>query len=541
MILNKKLGLDPDYQPTFDDMGLDKPMVSDVEGVDIETLYHVIRKSPEVVAAINAIVEDILSDGYKLEGSKKPIGDVEEFLKNSKFKKILANALFDLITTGNAYILKLSVSEARIKSLLDRLSQNKVIQKFGWKRKEVRNKTFFELKQKGTFKPKDLQNLKSSTVRIDYDEHGTVEGYRQTVNQQTVFFKPNEVTHLSLINLGGSVYGFTPLESLLSDIASLIFAKDYAGKFFENNGIPNLLINLPEAMGEEDRNYQVLKQALKEGKKKDNKWRAIITTGPTDVNQIEPFSKEMRFVDLVKHLTEVVFMALGVPPQRVNPTSAEGTQNELKAYEGYFKKINFLQQIVEEPINELLSEFGKVELSFNRSYKIDELREANIVAILADRRLITEEEARRMMGMEEEKEGTEINEVGQDRDTSALEGEDTRKPEEEELSEPQNREDKPDNKISGKTITRLSKKYNGAMEVAWVDFKSLVERLMPFQDANVLYQETNNQLVLYFHDGKWAYKCKLNKEDIDIEEFKYYLINATRLISDEVDFTSEDI
>jgi len=534
LILNKKignrLGLDPDYTPHWTET--DKPIISGLEGVNIDTLYEVIKKSPEVVASINALVEDIMSDYWKFEGAKKPIEDAETFVENSKFYKILSNALYDLFITGNAYILKLSVSEARIKSLLDRISQNKVMQKFGLKRKEVRKQIFYELKQKNTFVPKDLQNLKASTVYIEYDEHGIIKHYRQTVNENTVIFQPNEIVHLSLINLGGSVYGFTGLEPLLSDIASLIFAKDYAGKFFENNGVPNLLINLPEAMGEEDRNYQVLKQQMKELKKKENKWRALITTGPVNINQIDPFSKEMQFVDLINHFTKIVLMTLGVPPQRINPQETKGSQNELRAYEGYFKKINFLQRLIEGSLNrEIFSEFGKVKLRFNRSYKIDELREANIVAILADRGLITIEEARELMGMEKEMKGEIPNQRGQDRDTRSLRGEDTRKPEDEELTQPQDRQPKPDNKISGRTQTFLEKKYEESKKVRWEDFKALVERIMPFQDANILYHETDEQIMLYFHDGKWSYKCEIDKRDIDVEEFKFdYLTNAVRLL-----------
>lgn len=452
VIINKSKGRDYGLDPDYLDTGVeqDKPLISKVRGVDISTLYDVAKKSPEVTAALFALVEDILSDGWKYEGAKSGSDEAEEFEMNSQLFKKLSNSIFDMLLTGNGYLLKLSINEERIKNLLERLSQKEVMKRFDLNKKDIKKQVFYELRQKNAFKPKDLQVLKSDTVNIKYDEHGKIVHYKQSVQNNTKIFSPEEIIHLTPMNLGGSVFGFNSVEPLLSDIATLIFAKNYAGNFFENNGVPNLIVNLPEAMGEEDRNYQVLQQALKEGKKKVNKWRALVTTGPTEVTQIEPFSKEMQFVDMIREFKQIVLMALGVPPQRVNPQEVKGSgQNELRAYEGYFKKINFLQKIIEGKLNkELFSHFGRIKFKFNRTYKIDELREANIVAILADRKLITVEQAREMMGMEKELgNGTPIETIGQDRDNRALQGQDTRKPETEELSEPKNRPNKPDNKV----------------------------------------------------------------------------------------------
>ncbi len=520
---SRSLGLEPEYTPFFGTY--EKKVQTSIEDIDIGTLYSVIKKSPEVVASINALVEDVLSDGWKFEGSKAPIKDAEEFIKETRFFKIMVNALFDLFTTGNAYILKLAVKEENIKRALEKISQQEVMEKFGFSRKDVKEKIFFELKKRGITKPKDLQLLKSGTTTIEYDKHGRVEKYKQEVGNERIFFDPQDVIHLSLTNIGGAVYGFTPLETLLSDIGTLIFAKEYAGKYFENDGVPNFLINMPEAMGEEDRNFQVLKQQMKELKKKENKWRTLITTGVTNIEQIKPFDQDMQYNELIRHFTKIVFMCLGVPAHRVNFIDEDIKQsNQLRAYEGYFKKINFLQKILEESLNaELFDNFGKIKFVFNRSYKIDELREANIISILADRQLITEEEARKMMGMEEEKKGKEINTRGKDRDTRALRGEDTRRLEEEELSE--NKPNKPDNKVSN-----INKDLTDVIDINFDNFVRMIERIMPFQKANVLYIETPQSFIMFFHDGKWKYRALVNKNTVNTEEFKFqYLNNATRI------------
>ncbi len=440
LITKSKRGLEPNY--TESSGGVDKEIFSGVTNASMETLYNTVKKSPEVVAAFNAIVEDIMSDGYKLEGKGKPKKEAENFLKNSKFYKKLANALYDLFITGNSYVAKLSVNDEKFKQVLDRISQKNIMKQIGLSKKEVTHKLFYVCKQKGVFQPKDLQVLKSGTMTIDYNEHGLVQNYRQDVGQKEVVFKPKEVIHLSGINIGGGVYGFTPLEPLLSDVATLIFGKEYAGKFFEGNGIPNLLINLPEAMGEEDRNYQALKNELEDAKKKAKK--AVVTTGQANIQQIEPFSKEMQYTDIVNSFTRIILMALGVPPARVNPEKTE-SKGDMSPYEGYFKKINFYQRLIEEVLNqELFSSFGDVTFKFNRSYKIDELREANIIAILADRGIITKEKAHEMMDMKDEGK-TPITQRGNDQDNRDLRGEDTRRPEDEQRSQPRDRPNKPDN------------------------------------------------------------------------------------------------
>ncbi len=401
-------GLDEEYQPYFE--RVPKEIQTTLLGITQQTLYDVIKRSPEVVAAMKAIIEDVMADGWRFEGSASAVKKAEKFILQSGFYKVLSNAILDLLITGNAYILKLSVNERELKSLVKRVTKRiaKVMKIDHETEKEIQQMI---IKQTNAFIPKDLQLLKSKTMEIAYDETGEVKYYYQKVGDLERIYNPEDIIHISVMNVGGTVYGFSPLESLLSDLGTLIFAKEYAGKFFENDGMPHLIINLPEASGTEDRNYQVLKQELKELKRKENKFRGLITTGPTNVTTIDRMNKDLQFKELIRHFTQIILMAFGVPPHRIDWTVEvrQGAEAVNKAFESYFKNIAHLQNILEYYLNKQLWTYFNVVMRFKRGYRIDELREANIVAILLDRDAITIEEARKMMGMEEKKPKSEYD------------------------------------------------------------------------------------------------------------------------------------
>lgn len=399
--------LEEDYVPISQYGGLSKPIFSDNYGANIETLYQTVSKSPEVLACISALVKDIMSDGWRFSSisksgkSKNAINKALAFQEKSRFYQILTNALIDLFITGNAYILKLSVGEDQIKSLIEKLTI-KMAKSLNVK---IRKSTVYEMvnQEISTDNIKDLQLIKSSTVIINFDETGQIVNYEQRVHGKSRIFKKKDVIHLTLMNIGGEPYGFTPLETLLSDIATLIYAKEYAGKYFENDGIPTFMF-LMKKEHPNSPNYEKLKSELKELKKSTNKWKSICLTGEVESKEIQKFNKDLEFAKLISHFTQIILMAYGVPAHRVNLTidvrQIGGAVN--RAYEGYYKDINFDQQCIQETLNRDLWGFFGVRMNFKETYKIDEMREAQIVQILAQIGTHTIAELREKMGDEPE-------------------------------------------------------------------------------------------------------------------------------------------
>jgi|2_EtaG_2_1085320.scaffolds.fasta_scaffold00585_11 HK97 family phage portal protein len=506
-------GLDPDVGSFT--QGIDKEIFTGEKGVDIDTLYNVLKKSPEVMGVVSAIIEDIMADQWRFDGSKNAVKKAKLFQLQSNFFKVMTNALFDLLVTGNAYILKLSVPEKEMEDLINEVTLD-VLKEMEASMMNDTGKTLkesvFEIVEQKKEKTNDLQLLKSSTIKINADDTGRVRSYQQSVGGSERIYKSEDIIHLSLVNVGGGVYGITPLEPLLSDIATLIFAKEYAGKFFENDGMPNWMLTMPDATPD-DRNYKGIKQAIKDLQKKQNKFRAMVVTGNVQAQQIEKFNKDLQFTELIKHFTQIILIAFGVPPARVNWTATAdkavtggGTAKEL---EGYYKKISFIQKNLENQLNKELWMSKTVTMVFNRGYKIDEMREAQIVQILTQVGAVTIEEAREMMGKERElPEGLMGNKTGDDNRADFRQ----------DRNEEQGREEEPQPPIDNK-VKSITKGLEG-LEVGFEDFVRLVERVAPFDNANILYIETADEFTLYWTDQHWKYICKVSKKDLDVEAFR---------------------
>ena len=515
-------GLEVSYVPHADWAGITKDIFSAEASANVETLYSVVKHSPEVCACIMAKIEDIMSDYWKFASpsnskkiSKSSLDKANEFEIQSKFYQVFTDALFDYFTTGNGYILKLSVDKERLKSILENLTHY-MARKFGVTNISKADQ-FKILKQSGGV-PNDLQVLKSSTVTINYDETGEIASYQQKVHGEERVYKPEDIIHIGGIRIGGGPYAFSELEPLLSDIGTLIFAKEFAGSYFENDGIPYFIFKMIEE-SPNGRNYKLLKKELRDLKKKDEKYRSMVLTGNVDPIQVNKFNKDMEFAKLVEHFTQVIFMGLGVPATRVNYALAQKDATAAQAGKveaGYYKKIAFIQKGIETIFNRDLWSHFDVKMKFNRAYKIDEMREAQIIQIATQSGIMTVEEARERIGMEPEipQGQTMPKSLGDDK---AIDFKEDKKEEQGIAGKPK---DKTDNKLKSLLIR---KGLDESISVNYSDFYSLVEnRIGPgnFTKAKVLYLETPNEFILFFADESWKYKCNIDKNSINVEQFR---------------------
>jgi len=511
-------GLDPSYIPSAG-QGIDKINFTDQTKTNIETLYKTVKASPEITACFNAIVEDIMADEWDFIGSETAKKDVLKFQIRSNLYKILTNALLDLLITGNAYILKLSVDEEKVSSLF-KVMTKELGKKLGVKFDRREKAQVFELINQEFKKPKDLQNLQASTIKINYDETGKILSYEQNVRGEKRIYRTKDIIHLSLMNVGGQVYGFTPLEPLLKDVARLMFAKNYVGKYFENDGIPDFLFKLPDA-SPDDRNYELLKKELKDLRNKSHKYRSMVLTGNIEVDQIKKMDKDMEFKSFIEHFTQIILMALGVPAHRLGYTLfiKDTAQTVGKMETGYYKKIAFIQKILENSLNKHLFDAFNIAIKFKRSYKLDEMREAQIVQILTQANLITVQEARKLMGLEPKiPKGDMPKPTGDDIGINFRE----------DKKREQGIEEKPKDNTDNKLKT-LFKSIENALEISFMRFRTIVEGKLGegnFNNGNILYLETAEEYVLFFNDGQWEYKTRVPKSQ---EFFEENLLYATRI------------
>lgn len=504
-------GLDTEYNFGESSFGSDKNMFNYDKGNSVQVLYDTVKISPECIACIMAIVEDIMSDGWRFEGSKSAIAKAEKFETESNFFMLLTDAIIDMLITGDAYLLKLGWNDEKRKSLVKTLIEKTALSK--QELSEAVDKVI----------PKDLQMIKSGTVQIKFTKTAVIKEYVQTVKGDTKSFSPQDIVHLRKGSMGGQPYGFTTLETMLSDIATLVFAKNYAGKFFENDGVPSWLFKMPDA-NPEDRNYKLLKKELKEFKDGANKFRTMVLTGNVDTEQLEKWNKDMEFSNQIKHFTQLVLMGWGVPPHRVNYVMdvKSSDQQSGKIETGYYKNIAFTQKFIESILNKYLWSDFKVRMKFKKAYKIDEMREAQIIQLLSSTGVLSMEEARERIGMEPEMKGTPIVSVGDD---MAINETDDKKRESGQEEQPK---DNTDNKLKD-----LKKSIAESIEVNWGSFFKIVENTIGegnFDRAKIMYKETDKDLVLYFKDNSWTYMTRVSKASISVEEFRaQYIPFAIRI------------
>ncbi len=517
-------GLEIEYVPHATFAGITKDIFTSERGATVELLYNVVKHCPEAHACFLAQIEDIMADYWRFTAltpqgkdiksdktGKNVLTKAEEFAIKSDYYHKLTDAGWDALVTGNGYLLKLSVDKERVKSIMVKLSSY-MAKKFKVKMKRGEVIKILNQKLKEEL-PKDLQVLKASTVRINFDKTGQITSYQQEVKGEKRVYPPEDIIHLKTNSIGGQPYGYSRLEPLLSDIGTLIFAKEFAGKYFENDGIPYFIFKMEEE-SPGGRNYKLLKKELRDLRKKDEKYRSMVLTGKVEAEQVNKFNKDMEFSKLIEHFTVNIFVGLGVPPQRVHYVTQQRdstSQNVGKHETGYYKRIAFIQKGWEFILNKELWGLFNVKKTFKRSYKIDEMREAEICRILIETGAITLEEARERIGMDPEiPKGTMGKPTGSD---SRIDMEKDKKRE-------QGIDQEPKNKIDNKL--KMVKGFTD-MEVSYTDFRRIVEaKVGPenFTKAKVLYIETPTEFTLFFADEGWKYKTKIDKNSIDVERFK---------------------
>ncbi|MBD3252269.1 hypothetical protein GF386_00885, partial [Candidatus Pacearchaeota archaeon] len=78
--------------------------VMDVKRPVPSILWNYCLSTPEVYQPIQAIIEDILSDGWRIVGTRNKKLRAERFLERNKFKQALESFLWDMLVTGDGYI-----------------------------------------------------------------------------------------------------------------------------------------------------------------------------------------------------------------------------------------------------------------------------------------------------------------------------------------------------------------------------------------------------------------------------------------------------
>lgn len=240
-------------------------------------------KSTWVNMCINKIINTVLSFDWNIVPlgdhiSEKLVSQVDDFLtdpnsNNETFEHILRKILRDILEIDAGVIVKV-------------FDQSKNL--------------------------REIYAVDGGTILIQTDEHGVLQKYYQYsyTGQQPIPFDKDEIIYIMLNPQTNSPYGYSPLQSIIDVVKTLVYSIEQNKLYFEEGNIPPGIISL---IGMSQDDFERFKAYWEEEvKDKKHKLPAI----NTDVKFI-PFSftlKDIQFLETQEWFSRLVMASYGVPP-----------------------------------------------------------------------------------------------------------------------------------------------------------------------------------------------------------------------------------
>jgi len=368
--------------------------VYNTQPFDYSWFMKMIKSNPEAIGILRAMVTDILSDGVVWKGGKNKILKAKAWAqKKQLWSRKLPAGMLDWFIYGNNLIWT-GMDFAKVKEMVYKeINSNKEFKGSMFK-DEIANKMISDMSEKAL----DYRNVPWSTVTIDTDATD-VTGFSQnmgttiantgismagpTGNERK--WKANEVIHAVLMDMDGKAYGFSPMVALTSTISTLALIKDYNGYKFDNGGEPDLIFSFPNEIADNP-NVKALVRHLEEKRLSRNKGGHLVMTGEVNVTPVSDHNKDMEYRLLAVYYTGIMAFAFNMPIGRIQSIlgSEINTGGQELSDSGYWRSISHMQTYWEELLNTHIfePEFG-VSFKFKRSYKQDEVREAQVMQMKA--------------------------------------------------------------------------------------------------------------------------------------------------------------
>ncbi len=266
---------------------------------------------------------------------------------------------------------------------------------------------FLEVVYGADGKPKELWNLDATTIRVMADEHGMIKGYVQVPKYATsakagrVDFGPNEVIHFKLGTKGATLYGLSPLTSLMLPVTVDKFAQIYNRAFFTNGAkIRGAFIMKDATVEQAERNREYLQARAKNP---DLAQSDLVLEGEIEYRQISVNQKDMEFLELREFTRNEILAVYGVPPSKVsiietgNIGAGTGEHQTQTFYEETI--LPYQMRLAEKITKHIIRQgFGITDWSFQFNRRsIDEKDQAEIFNIYLQGGVFTPEEVRRIV------------------------------------------------------------------------------------------------------------------------------------------------
>ena len=293
--------------------------------ITYKILWRAYQEDPVFRACVDITVDAIIGDGYMLIGkSEAHIKKVLDVFRKSGDQKYLHDLVSSLVLYG------------------DHFSEN--------------------VRAKGGlvefFKPAD-----SSTIRIDYDEHGETIKFIQRVLHRRVDFYPDEMSHFTINNVGGRVYGMAWGQSVIYTLQNKQVAQEFNNAYFRRPGLPRSIYTVKNLGKEQvDRMVSELRKATPQTDILIN-----AQAGEVEHQLVSPNNQDMQFIELMNFDRQEIIAASGVPPIFLGITEGSNRANAQTQMESWDRRKMKNRMIVEGTINDNLitiANFGFDDVKF---------------------------------------------------------------------------------------------------------------------------------------------------------------------------------
>ena len=352
----------------------------------LEKLEIFYNQGGPVAEAIDAYPLCILSPGYRLEG---PEGDVQR-----------VQDVYDLVDIESV-LWQLIVESLKMGDGIAELTRGR-----GQSSGEVT----------GIF-PRA-----SKDFDIEADDRGIITGYRQVVERtayevKTVYLAPEEVIHLSLLPVAGSVYGLSLLQRAYDDIMRDARIAEATGVAIEFNGFRRIHARMGQPG--EDVPREAIEEVTDElGKLVDGKKRVVATVHDVELSAIDDGALPAN--EYFQWTTDRLCTALGVPEEILGLGRGSTEATATVRRQAWNDKIGAYQRRVARAINLQLNDRitrtpGTVKLVFNDVDPEDESKVADIVMKLMSNGvdpelIISARMARKRLGYDEDEYQADMDE-----------------------------------------------------------------------------------------------------------------------------------
>lgn len=356
------------------------PALSASDGVlpeiDFDVFQTMFESTSWVRAVVNVICKAVTARGYSISPSKagadpRDAERLQDFFANCNPNDTLLEIIDDI--TRDVYV-------------------------FG--------NAFVEVVYGPDGKPRELWNLDATSMRVMADEHGAILGYVQVPRyslrgQGKVEFAPREIIHFKLGTKGATLYGLSPLASLIMPITVDRYAMVYNRAFFINGAkIKGAFIMKDSAPEQIDRNREYMEARAKNP---ESAHSDLVLEGDIEFKQFSVAQKDMEFLELREFTRNEILAVYGVPPGKVsiietgNIGAGSGKHQTQTFYE---ETILPFQMRLAEKLTKLVIRqgFGITDWAFQFNKRaIDEKDQAEIFSLYIQNGVLTPDEVRRLV------------------------------------------------------------------------------------------------------------------------------------------------